>query len=312
MLPPAREGACSPASRSLIIAEDIEGEALATLVVNKIRGTFNAAAVKAPGFGDRRKAMLQDIAILTGAAGDLRGGRPQARERRRSTCSARARKVVITKDATTIVEGPGDAEAVRAASTRSRPRSRTPTRTGTARSSRSGSRSSPAASRSIKVGAATEVELKEKKHRIEDAVSATRAAVEEGIVPGGGVTLIRAEVGAGQARPRRRRGHRARTSCGARWPSRRVASRRTPATRARSSSQQLRSEGEGTRLRRRHRRVGRHGQGRHHRPGQGHPLGAAERGLDRGDRAHGRSPPWSRSPRKTEAAAGDGHGTRSH
>ena len=153
----------------VIIAEDVEGEALATLVVNKIRGTFNAVAVKAPGFGDRRKAMLQDIATLTGGqvvseevglkldnvTVDLLGS---------------ARKVIVAKDNTTIVEGAGSPRTiVRAGSTRSRPRSTPRTRAGTRRSSRSAWRSSRAACPSIKVGAATEVELKEKKHRIEDA-----------------------------------------------------------------------------------------------------------------------------------------------
>jgi chaperonin GroEL len=174
----------------VIIAEDIEGEALATLVVNKIRGTFRSAAVKAPGFGERRKAMLQDMAILTGgqviseevglkldtATLDLLGS---------------AKRVIITKDETTIVEGAGDAGDIAGRINqikaeidntdsdydREKLQERLAKLTGGVAV--------------LKVGAATEVELKEKKHRIEDAVSTTKAAIEEGVVPGGGVAQLR-------------------------------------------------------------------------------------------------------------------------
>ena len=181
----------------MIVAEDIEGEALATLVVNKIRGTFNAVAVKAPGFGDRRKAMLQDIAVLTGAeviseevglkldavSLDLLGG---------------ARKIVVTKDTTTIVEGGGSEENVagRIAQIKAEVEKTDSDWDREKLQERLAKLSGGVAV--VKVGAATEVELKEKKHRIEDALSATRAAVEEGIVPGGGVTLIRAEAALGK------------------------------------------------------------------------------------------------------------------
>ncbi|MGZ5345428.1 MAG: chaperonin GroEL, partial [Actinomycetota bacterium] len=181
----------------MIVAEDIEGEALATLVVNKIRGTFNAVAVKAPGFGDRRKAMLQDIAVLTGAeviseevglkldavSLDLLGG---------------ARKIVVAKDTTTIVEGGGSEENVagRIAQIKAEVEKTDSDWDREKLQERLAKLSGGVAV--VKVGAATEVELKEKKHRIEDALSATRAAVEEGIVPGGGVTLIRAEAALGK------------------------------------------------------------------------------------------------------------------
>ena len=129
----------------VVIAEDVDGEALATLVVNKIRGTFNAIAMKAPGFGDRRKAMLQDIAILTGRPGDLRGGRPEARERRRSTCWVARARWSSRRTTPRSSRAPARTTTSRAGSTRSRPRSRTRTPTGTRRSCRSGLRSCPAA-----------------------------------------------------------------------------------------------------------------------------------------------------------------------
>ncbi|MFB9166676.1 MULTISPECIES: chaperonin GroEL [Arthrobacter] len=177
----------------LIIAEDIEGEALATLIVNKIRGLFKSVAVKAPGFGDRRKAQLSDIAILT-------GGQVIAEEiglkLENTTLDllGKARKVVVTKDETTIVEGAGDAEAIagRVAQIRAEIENSDSDYDREKLQERLAKLAGGVAV--IKAGAATEVELKERKHRIEDAVRNAKAAVEEGIVPGGGVALIQAGV----------------------------------------------------------------------------------------------------------------------
>jgi chaperonin GroEL len=176
----------------VIIAEDIEGEALATIVVNKIRGTFNSAAVKAPGFGDRRKAMLQDMAILTG--GQVVSEEVGLKLENVSVdLLGRARKVVITKDATTIVEGQGQEADVQGRINQIKAEIDNTDSDWDREKLQERLAKLSGGVAVIKVGAATEVELKEKKHRIEDAVSATRAAVEEGIVPGGGVTLIRVE-----------------------------------------------------------------------------------------------------------------------
>ena len=175
-----------------VIAEDVDGEALATLVVNKIRGTFNAVGIKAPGFGDRRKAMLQDIATLTGAqvVSEEVGLKL---ENVTLDLLGTARKVVVTKDDTTIVEGGGTEEDVQGRINQIKAEiDKTDSDWDREKLQERLAKLSGGVA-VIKVGAATEVELKEKKHRIEDAVSATRAAVEEGIVPGGGVTLIRAE-----------------------------------------------------------------------------------------------------------------------
>src|SRR5512132_3734840 len=176
----------------VVIAEDVEGEALATLVVNRIRGTFSSTAVKAPGFGDRRKAMLQDIAILTGgqviseevglkldaATLDLLGS---------------AKKIIITKDETTIVEGAGAEDDIKGRINQIKTEIENTDSDYDREKLQERLAKLSGGVAVLKVGAATEVELKEKKHRIEDAVSTTKAAIEEGVVPGGGVSLLRSQ-----------------------------------------------------------------------------------------------------------------------
>ncbi len=285
----------------MIVAEDVEGEALATLVVNKIRGTFNAAAVKAPGFGDRRKAMLQDMAVLTGGQViseevglkldavtlDLLGS---------------ARKVVITKDDTTIVEGGGSEDEVAGRINQIKAEIENTDSDWDREKLQERLAKLSGGVAVVKVGAATEVELKEKKHRIEDALSATRAAVEEGIVPGGGVTLIRAE---GALAKLDLEGDEATGASIVRHalaePARRIAQN---AGYEGACDRAADPRGGRQGLQRRHRRVGRHGQGRHHRPGQGDALSAAERGFDRGPHPH------HRGLHRGEARGGRGRGRR--
>jgi chaperonin GroEL len=176
----------------LIISEDVEGEALATLIVNKLRGTFNAAAVKAPGFGDRRKRMMEDIAILTG--GEVITEELGLKlENTQLSQLGRARKVVITKDDTVIVDGDGDAEAIKGRINQIRAEIESTDSDFDREKLQERLAKLAGGVAVIKVGAATETELKERKHRVEDALSATRAALEEGIVPGGGVALLHAQ-----------------------------------------------------------------------------------------------------------------------
>ena len=176
----------------LIVSEDVEGEALATLIVNKLRGTFNAAAVKAPGFGDRRKRMLEDIAILTG--GEVITEELGLKlENTQLNQLGRARKVVITKDDTTIVDGAGETERIQGRINQIRSEIESTDSDFDREKLQERLAKLAGGVAVIKVGAATETELKEKKHRVEDALSATRAALEEGIVPGGGVAFLHAQ-----------------------------------------------------------------------------------------------------------------------
>jgi len=175
----------------LIVAEDVEGESLATIVVNKLRGTFSAVAVKAPGFGDRRKRMLEDIAILTG--GEVITEEMGLKlENTKLSQLGHARKIVIDKDTTTIIDGAGNSESIKGRIKQLKQEIENTDSDFDREKLQERLAKLAGGVAVVKVGAATETEMKEKKHRVEDALQATRAALEEGIVPGGGVALLNA------------------------------------------------------------------------------------------------------------------------
>ena len=272
----------------VIIAEDVDGEALATLVVNKLRGTLQVAAVKAPGFGDRRKAMLEDIAILTGGRA-ITEDLGIKLENIKIEDLGKAKKITIDKDNTTIVEGAGAQGAIEGRVKQIRTQVEETTSDYDREKLQERLAKLVGGVAVIKVGAATETEMKEKKARVEDAMHATKAAVEEGIVPGGGVALLRAskviDGAEARGRPEGRRGHRAPRHRSAAALDRAERRRRGLDRRPEGQGEQ----GRGLRLQRRDRHLRGPREGGRHRPDQGRPLGAAERRVDRLAAAHHRS-----------------------
>ncbi len=284
----------------LIVAEDVEGESLATIVVNKLRGTFTAVAVKAPGFGDRRKRMLEDIAILTG--GEVITEEMGLKlENTKLSQLGRARKVVVDKDSSTLIDGAGDPEQIKARIKQLKAEVENTDSDFDREKLQERLAKLAGGVAVVKVGAATETEMKEKKHRVEDALQATRAALEEGIVPGGGVALAE-RCGCCSLQRRRARGRRedgcADHPAGARGagPPARDERRARGVGRHRQGPQ--RDQGSGSQ--RRHRRVRGPRQGRDHRPDDGDALCAAERRFDREEHHH------DRGDRRRDAREGQG------
>ena len=290
----------------LIIAEDVEGEALATLVVNKIRGTLSCVAVKAPGFGDRRKAMLEDIAILT-------GGKVIAEELGIKLENVtlqdlgRAKRIVVDKDNTTIIDGAGKKAEIEGRIKQIRAQIEETTSDYDREKLQERLAKLVGGVAVIRVGAATEIEMKEKKARVEDALHATRAAVEEGVVPGGGVALIRALVGARQpARQRGREGRHRHHPEGARG-SGTLDRHQRRLGRLGGGRQDQEQQGR-LRLQRGERGVRGPDEGRNHRPDQGRAQRAAERGVGREPAAHHRVHGGREARREGRQPAADASG----
>ena len=283
----------------VIIAEDVEGEALATLVVNKLRGTLQCAAVKAPGFGDRRKAMLEDIATLTGGKA-ITEDLGIKLENVKIEDLGRAKKITIDKDNTTIVEGGGKSSEIEGRVRQIRTQVEDTTSDYDREKLQERLAKLVGGVAVIKVGAATETELKEKKARVEDAMHATRAAVEEGIVPGGGVALIRCIAALDKLKLNDDE------AIGVNIVKRALEEPlRQIALNAGDEGAVIvdacATQGRQLRLQRRHRRVRRHGQDGRYRPGQGHSPGPAERRFHRRPDAHHRSPGGRHQGRRQEA-----------
>ena len=290
----------------LIVAEDVEGESLATVVVNKLRGTFTAVAVKAPGFGDRRKRMLEDIAILSG--GEVITEELGLKlENTTLSQLGRARKVVVDKDSTTLIDGAGDAEKIKGRIKQIKSEIESTDSDFDREKLQERLAKLAGGVAVVKVGAATETEMKEKKHRVEDALQATRAALEEGIVPGGGVALLHA------VKAIKLDGMEGDEKTGARII---VRALQEP---LRQLAENAGLEGSvvvnevalgqgGVRPQRRHGRDRRHGQGRDHRPRHGDPLGAAERRLDRQEHPHHRGDRGRRTRKAPALPHGRRHG----
>ena len=271
----------------LIIAEDVEGESLATLVVNKLRGTFTGVAVKAPGFGDRRKRMLEDIAILTG--GEVITEEMGLKlENTQISQLGRARRVVIAKDTTTIVDGAGESDAIKGRINQIKTEIENTDSDFDKEKLQERLAKLSGGVAVVKVGAATETEMKEKKHRVEDALQATRAALEEGIVPGGGVALLNAQkaINLDLFEDEDEKTGAKIVLRALEEPLRQIA--HNGGLEGSVVISDVRTREEGSRPQRSHRRDRRPGQGGHHRPGDGHALGAPERRIDRQEHPHHR------------------------